>query len=58
MFVKRGRRDRSNPNFESVGGRFAVVCVVLIVPKMAELVFRAGSGSRRFGLLHRQSAHD
>ena len=57
-FVKRGGGDGADADFEPVRRRFAVISVMLIVPKVAELVFGAGRGAGRFRLLHRQPAHN
>ena len=56
-FVKRGGGDGSDADFEPVRRGLAVVSMMLVIPKVAELVFGAGRGAGRFRLLHRQPAH-
>ena len=44
------------PTLKPCDGRAAIVGVMLHVPEMAELMFRAGSGAAGFGRLHGEAA--
>lgn len=54
-FVQRRDRQRPHADFESVRGWLTLMRVMLHVPEMTELMFRAGRGPARTHGLHRKS---